>query len=125
MKKHIKQKLVHVEPVNFTNEFRRKVEKSYRITSSLCNQKRIELMEFIHWCKNGRVKVSEIYAINRWEQSETSKHLGILRSTGMVIAERVGRNIYYSLNYKKLYKSTGSLMKFSKIIKQCSSRIID
>ena len=44
----------------------------------------------------------EIYNSMKLEQSITSQHLKILRSTEIVITERDGKFIHYSVNYSKL-----------------------
>jgi DNA-binding transcriptional ArsR family regulator len=49
-----------------------------------------------------RMNVSDIYAKLRLQQADTSQHLGILRSAGMVHTKRSGKQIYYSLNYAGL-----------------------
>ena len=43
------------------------------------------------------MKVSEIYTKLRVDQSVASQHLAILRKSGLVKPERVGKNIFYSI----------------------------
>ncbi len=49
-----------------------------------------------------RMNVTEIYVKLRLQQADASQQLGILRSAGMVSTERVGKQIYYSLNYQRI-----------------------
>lgn len=46
--------------------------------------------------------VTDIYIKLRLEQSVASQHLAILRRAGVVITERQGKFIYYSLNNERL-----------------------
>ncbi len=46
--------------------------------------------------------VTDIYIKLRLEQSVASQHLAILRRAGVVITERQGKFIYYSLNTERL-----------------------
>lgn len=49
-----------------------------------------------------RLKVTDIYVKLRLEQSVASQHLAILRNAGIVITERDGKYIYYSLNKERI-----------------------
>jgi DNA-binding transcriptional ArsR family regulator len=46
---------------------------------------------------NPRMTVTEIYEQVGVEQAVASHHLGILREVGLLLAERNGKNTYYSL----------------------------
>ena len=46
--------------------------------------------------------VTDIYIKLRLEQSVASQHLAILRRAGVVITERQGKFIYYSINKDRL-----------------------
>ena len=48
--------------------------------------------------------VTEVYIKLRCEQSVASQHLAILRRSGVVVTERRGKFIIYSLNYETLDK---------------------
>jgi ArsR family transcriptional regulator, virulence genes transcriptional regulator len=60
-------------------------------------QKMIELLE-----ETDRMTVTDIYVKMRLEQSVASQHLAILRKSGVVITERNGKFIYYSLNKSRI-----------------------
>jgi DNA-binding transcriptional ArsR family regulator len=49
-----------------------------------------------------KISVGEIYASLRLNQSVVSLHLSILRKAGIVMAERDGRFIYYTINHKRI-----------------------
>lgn len=52
--------------------------------------------------ENTKMTVTEIYVKLRLEQSVASQHLAILRRAGVVVTERQGKFIYYSLNSDRI-----------------------
>ena len=52
--------------------------------------------------ENDKMNVTDIYVKLRLEQSVASQHLAILRRSGIVITDRQGKYIYYTLNREKL-----------------------
>jgi DNA-binding transcriptional ArsR family regulator len=51
-----------------------------------------------------KMTVTELYVKLKVEQSVASQHLAVLRRSGVVSAERNGKNIYYTLNKSQLDK---------------------
>lgn len=51
---------------------------------------------------NEKMTVTEIYVKMRLEQSVASQHLAILRTAGVVITQRDGKFIYYSIDKDRL-----------------------
>ena len=62
--------------------------------------------------KKGEMDVSSINKSFKWEQSDTSHHLAILRQAGIVKTRRDWKRIYYSINEKRIKE----LMEFAKKI---------
>ena len=60
-------------------------------------QKMIRLLE-----DEGSMTVTEIYVKLRLEQSVASQHLALLRRAGIVVTERDGKFIYYSLDKERI-----------------------
>ena len=58
------------------------------------------IMHHLH--ENGKMTVTQIYTLLQLEQSVTSQHLAILRSKDLLITERAGKFVYYSVNYERL-----------------------
>lgn len=58
--------------------------------------------------ENQRLTVTEIYVKLRLEQSVASQHLAILRRAGIVVTQRDGKFIYYTVNYTRV----SEIMKF-------------
>ena len=56
--------------------------------------------------ENQRLTVTEIYVKLRLEQSVASQHLAILRRAGIVITQRDGKFIYYTVNYPRVAEVT-------------------
>ena len=60
-------------------------------------QQIIDLLE-----ENDRLTVTDLYVKLRLEQSVASQHLAILRRAGVVITDRNGKFIYYSIDKERL-----------------------
>jgi DNA-binding transcriptional ArsR family regulator len=76
------------------------LRKAALIFRSINNKLRQQILRLIH--QNKRMMVTDIYVKLRLEQSVASQHLAILRMSDLVITQRDGKFIYYSVNYKRL-----------------------
>jgi DNA-binding transcriptional ArsR family regulator len=70
------------------------------VLRALNHKLRQQMLQLIH--KKGQITVTEIYVKLRLEQSVASQHLRILRDAHLVTTEREGKQIFYSLDYKRL-----------------------
>lgn len=68
-----------------------------RAVNHKLRQRIIDLLE-----DNETMTVTDIYIKLRLEQSVASQHLAILRRAGVVLTERQGKFIYYSLDKDRL-----------------------
>ncbi len=68
-----------------------------RAVNHKLRQSVIDLLE-----EQDKMTVTDIYIKLRLEQSVASQHLAILRRAGVVITERQGKFIYYSLDKDRL-----------------------
>lgn len=68
-----------------------------RAVNHKLRQRMIDLLE-----DSDPMTVTDIYIKLRLEQSVASQHLAILRRAGVVITERQGKFIYYSINKDRL-----------------------
>ena len=75
----------------------RKAVLIFRSVNHKLRQKLIDLLE-----DRDQMKVTEIYIALRLEQSVASQNLAILRRSGVVVTERQGKFIYYSLDKSRL-----------------------
>ncbi|MFT6936410.1 MAG: DNA-binding transcriptional ArsR family regulator [Saprospiraceae bacterium] len=73
-----------------------------RAVNHKLRQQIIDLLEV-----NGQMTVTDLYVKLRLEQSVASQHLAILRRAGVVITEREGKFIYYSLDQNRLTQING------------------
>ena len=74
---------------------------------AITHELRLKILDYID--KNPGTSVNSIYYSLGLEQSITSQHLRILRSNNLVKAKRDGKQILYSLNYKKIGKLTDAV----------------
>ena len=68
----------------------------------LTNKKCQEVVGILELLKDCEMDVKSIEYQLKITQSETSQRLARLRSIGLVNTNRVGKNIYYSLNTEKV-----------------------
>ena len=80
------------------------VKKAIAILRAVNHKRRLKLVTLIEDRK--RINVTDIYVKLRLSQSITSQLLAILRKANIVMAERDGGNIYYSLNHDRIEKIT-------------------
>ncbi len=73
-----------------------------RAVNHKLRQSVIDLLE-----ENDRMTVTDIYIKLRLEQSVASQHLAILRRAGVVVTDRQGKFIYYSLDKDRLKQISG------------------
>lgn len=84
-------------PISLDYELLRKAVLVLRAVNHKLRQSIITLLE-----EHKRLTVTEIYVKLRLEQSVASQHLAILRRAGVVITEREGKYIFYSLNHSRI-----------------------
>jgi DNA-binding transcriptional ArsR family regulator len=76
------------------------IKKAAMVLRALNHKLRQQMLTLID--KKHEITVTEIYIILRLEQSVASQHLAILRHAGFVNTLRVGKHIYYSVNYERI-----------------------
>ena len=76
------------------------IKKAALVLRAVNHKLRQQILNLIH--QSGRMTVTSLYIKLRLEQSVTSQHLAILRKAGFVVTERNGKNIFYTVNYKRL-----------------------
>ena len=76
------------------------IKKGARVYRAINHRLRQSIMHNLH--RQGRMTVTELYTMLDIEQSVTSQHLAILRDQDLLVAERAGKFIYYSINYGRL-----------------------
>lgn len=78
----------------------------YALHASLCkalaDPKRLLIIQAL---RDNPITVGELADELGLSQSNVSQHLAILRDRGVVAAERVGNNVYYSLTNRKILQA--------------------
>jgi len=69
----------------------------FRAINHVLRQKMLQLLH-----QKRRMAVNEIYVKIKMPQPVTSQHLALLRRAHLVYTERVGRSIFYSVNYQQM-----------------------
>ena len=90
-----------------------KIKSSTEVLRALAHPLRLQILQFID--SNKSVHVNKIYSALHLEQSITSQHLRILRSTGLVQTEREVKYIHYGVDYDKVseaQRAVGDFMHF-------------
>ncbi len=83
---------------NFTNF--QILDKSAEILKVIAHPVRLAIIEVLH--KKGKLSVTDIYELLDIEQSVASYHLKNLRMVHVVISQRKGTKIYYSIESKEV-----------------------
>ena len=89
-----------------------KLNFSAGVLRALSHPLRMRILKFIDDHK--KINVNKIYNTLRLEQSITSQHLRILRNSKIVNAERSGKFIFYTINYKRVDDVMNCLREFCK-----------
>jgi ArsR family transcriptional regulator, virulence genes transcriptional regulator len=76
------------------------VKKASLVLRALNHKLRQQLLKLIEDQK--KITVTEIYVKLRLEQSVASQHLAILRKAEIVVTERDGKFIYYTVNHSRI-----------------------
>jgi predicted transcriptional regulator len=98
----MKSNIVHIEED--------KLDNAIDVVRALAHNLRLQILTFID--KNGVINVNKIYNTLGLEQSITSQHLRILRLANIVLTERQGKQIFYSINYEYLQQVVGNVQVF-------------
>ncbi len=77
-----------------------KLEKASEILKAMAHPIRVSILTLLK--DKDKMNVTSIYETLGLEQSVVSHHLGILRDKNVVIAERDGKNVYYSIKHELL-----------------------
>ena len=76
------------------------IKKAAMVLRALNHKLRQQVIKTIH--ENKRLTVTQLYVKLRLEQSVASQHLAILRKAGIVLTERDGKFIFYTINFSRI-----------------------
>ena len=78
----------------------------YKIHAEMCkvfsNPTRLEMLNLL---RDKEMSVTELIEKTKLTQANISQHLSIMKSKGIVISNRNGKNIYYKLSNPKIIKA--------------------
>ena len=84
------------------------MEELYRIHAEMCrvfsNPTRLEILNLL---RDKEMSVTELIEKTHLSQANVSQHLSIMKSRGIVVANRKGKNIYYRITNPKIIKAFG------------------
>jgi ArsR family transcriptional regulator len=89
-----------------------KLEAASELLRALAHPLRLQIVEFID--QNDAINVNKIYNTLKLEQSITSQHLRVLRTTDLVSTEREGKFIHYRVDYDKIDQTVKAIRNFLK-----------
>ena len=78
----------------------------YEIHAEVCkvfsNSTRLEILNLL---RDEEMSVTELIEKTKLSQANISQHLSIMKSKGIVISDRKGKNIYYRLSNPKIVRA--------------------
>jgi len=78
----------------------------YNLHAEMCkvfsNPIRLEILNLL---RDREMSVTELIDKSKLSQANISQHLSIMKSKGIVVSERNGKNIYYKLQNSKIIKA--------------------
>ena len=78
----------------------------YKLHAEICkvlsNPTRLEILNLL---RDKEMSVTELIQKTKLSQANISQHLSIMKSKGIVISNRRGKNIYYKLTNPKIVKA--------------------
>ena len=69
-------------------------------------------LEILNLLRAGGMSVTDLIEKTRLSQANISQHLSIMKSKGIVISNRKGKNIYYKLTNTKIIKAFDIIREF-------------
>jgi len=91
----------------------KKARKAAKKLHAMDHPLRRRIMMYIY--EKGEITVTDIWIYFRIDQSIISQHLSMLRRAGWVNTNRMGKNIFYSVNENELTRVKEILSKFNKL----------
>lgn len=76
------------------------IKSAAKVIRSINHPFRLDILKAIN--DAGTITVTDLWVQLRVEQSECSQGLAIMRKEGILLTERSGKNILYSINYTRL-----------------------
>lgn len=87
-----------------------KLTVSTELMRALAHPLRLKILEFLDQNKN--IQVNQIYNTLKIEQSIASQHLRILKNAGVLIADKDGKYMHYTIDYQRVSNAVRAINRF-------------
>lgn len=87
-----------------------KLTVSTELMRALAHPLRLKILEFLDQNKN--IQVNQIYNTLKIEQSIASQHLRILKNAGVLIADKDGKYMHYTIDYQRVSNAVKAINRF-------------
>lgn len=83
---------------------------SSELMRALAHPLRLKILEFLDQNKN--IQVNHIYNSLQIEQSIASQHLRILKNAGVLLADKDGKYMHYTIDYPRIVQAVKAINRF-------------
>ncbi len=87
-----------------------KLTVSTELMRALAHPLRLKILEFLDQNKN--IQVNQIYNTLKIEQSIASQHLRILKNAGVLMADKDGKYMHYTIDYNRVSNAVKAINRF-------------
>ena len=87
-----------------------KLTVSTELMRALAHPLRLKILEFLDQNKN--IQVNQIYNTLKIEQSIASQHLRILKNAGVLVADKDGKYMQYTIDYQRVSNAVKAINRF-------------
>ncbi len=87
-----------------------KLTVSTELMRALAHPLRLKSLEFLDQNKN--IQVNQIYNTLKIEQSIASQHLRILKNAGVLVADKDGKYMHYTIDYQRVSNAVKAINRF-------------
>lgn len=102
-----------------------KSQQLYQIHANICQSlTHATRLEIIDRLRDGEKSVAQLAKELSIQQGTLSRHLGVMRSTGVVLPRREGQNVYYRLGSPKIIAAYDLMHQFSTEYLSIKARLV-
>ncbi len=87
-----------------------KLTVSTELMRALAHPLRLKILEYLDQNKN--IQVNQIYNTLKIEQSIASQHLRILKNAGVLVADKDGKYMHYTIDYPRVSNAVKAINRF-------------
>lgn len=87
-----------------------KLTTSTELMRALAHPLRLKILEYLD--QNQTIQVNHIYNALKIEQSIASQHLRILKNAGVLMADKDGKYMHYTIDYPRIANAVKAINRF-------------